>query len=281
MKQWIVAWIAAALCLALLNTPAAGTAIDPATTTVYPSTHPRGLMVTSGGWAYCEQVRKLARRTGYTLMCGTFYEDGYLGLGLRSQRHVDWGNSEYLESFARKIGALRARVGGDVVFIGVSYSGFGVATLASHHPELRPDRLIVIDSYLDLVARRSHAPSGNPTAREIDNETGGSDAELRERSASADGLARLVRSGTRISVMWSVSDDEQKRYRGATCDRTANAETLSRIAEIVGRPVPAWVTLSRHGTTLWHFGTGIIAGRYPGAKVVFLPDGVIPDESIC
>lgn len=276
-----MAWVAAALFLTVLATPAAGVAPDPAIATVYPVKQPRGLMVTTGGWAYCKQVRKLAQRARYTLMCGTFYKDGYRGVGLRSKRHVDWGNPEYLASYARKIGALRARVGGELVMIGVSYSGFGVATLASHHPELRPRRVIVVDSYLDLVARRSHAPDSYPTAREIDDETGGSEAEMRERSASAEGLARLVRSGTRVEVIWSVSEDERKRYRGATCDRTANAATLSRVAGIVGRPVSAWVTRSRHGTTLWHFGADIIEGRYPGVRVVFRPDGTIPDESIC
>jgi hypothetical protein len=82
-------------------------------------------------------------------------------------------------------------------------------------------------------------------------------------------------------VIWSVSEEEQKRYHGATCDRTANADTLARAAAIVGRPIPAWVTRSRHGTTLWHSGGDVIEGRYPGVKVVFRPDGTIPDESTC
>ena len=38
---------------------------DPVVTTFYPVAHPRGLMVTSGGWVYCEQVRPIAKRTGY------------------------------------------------------------------------------------------------------------------------------------------------------------------------------------------------------------------------
>src|SRR5436190_3831928 len=151
-------------------------------------------MVTTGGWAYCEQLRRLARRTRYTLLCGRYAKDGYLGPGLRSQRHLDWGNPAYLASFARAIARTHARVGGRLVLAGVSYSGFGVATLASHHPELRPDRLIVIDSYLDLVARRAAARSAHGTAAEVDAATGGSRASLESQSVSVPGLAELVRS---------------------------------------------------------------------------------------
>jgi pimeloyl-ACP methyl ester carboxylesterase len=238
-------------------------------------------MVTSGGWAYCYQVRKLASRSGLTLICGRYYKDGYVGFGLRAKRHEDWGDPAYLASLAAKIRALHERVGGELILIGVSYSGFGVATLASHHPELRPDRLIVIDSYLDLVARRARIPDSHQTAQEIDLETGGSRAALRARSVSDLGLARLVRSGTKLTAIWSVSDAERVRYRGATCDRTANAGTLSQLAGALGRPVHAWVTSSRHGTTLWHFGPRLLEGRNPGREVVFRPDGVIPDAAVC
>src|SRR5436190_20418894 len=162
-------------------------------------------MVTTGGWAYCEQLRRLARRTRYTLLCGRYAKDGYLGPGLRSQRHLDWGNPAYLASFARAIARTHARVGGRLVLAGVSYSGFGVATLASHHPELRPDRLIVIDSFLDLAARRAAALSASETAIEIDTATGGSAAALAARSASVAGLAQLIRSGTELTAVWSIS----------------------------------------------------------------------------
>jgi hypothetical protein len=57
--------------------------VAPATFTVYQGRPPRGLMVTTGGWAYCEQVRALARRTGYALLCSRYLKDGYLGYGLR------------------------------------------------------------------------------------------------------------------------------------------------------------------------------------------------------
>src|SRR5436190_18895793 len=164
--------VASALALVLGVPPGAG-GVDPASVTVYRAAHPRGLMVTTGGWPYCLQVQRLAFRTRYTLACGRYALDGYTGYGLRARRHVDWGNPAYLASFAGKIAALHARVGGSLVLIGVSYSGFGVATLASHRTELRPTRLIVIDSYLNLVARRAALPASRSTARGTAAETGG------------------------------------------------------------------------------------------------------------
>jgi pimeloyl-ACP methyl ester carboxylesterase len=251
-----------------------------AITTVHPVQHPVGLMVTSGGWAYCEQLRRLARRTRYTLLCGRYAKDGYLGPGLRAQRHLDWGNPVYLTSFARAIKRTHARVGGKLVLVGVSYSGFGVATLASHHPELRPDRLIVIDSYLDLVARRARLPDAHQTAREIDGEVA-SATGLRRRSVTVDGLARLVREGTRLTVVWSVSEDERREFRGATCSRAANAQTLQRLARRLDRPVPAWVTHARHGHDLWNHGVDVLQGHEPGRRVVFRPAGRIPAWAVC
>lgn len=262
-------------------TPGESRAVDPAMTTLYPIAHPRGLMVTTGGWAYCLQLQALARRSGYTLLCGRYYEDGYSGYGLRSQRHLDWGDPAYLTSFAAKIEAEHRRVGGTLVLIGVSYSGFGVATLASHHPEIRPDRLIVIDSFLDLVARRQSLPATHETAREIDAETGGSLAALQQRSVNIDGLARLVRDGTRLTVIWSTSRDEQREFAGATCDRTADAGVLQQLATTVGQPVVGWVTQSRHGHDLWDHGRAIAAGKTPGAKVVFEPGKSIPAKAVC
>jgi len=169
----------------------------------------------------------------------------------------------------------------ELLLIGVSYSGFGVATLASHHPELLPDRVIVIDSYLNLVARRSRLPPRHETALEIDGETGGSRAELGARSTSVAGLVRLARSGTRLVVIWSVSEDERREFLGATCNRDANAGTLLQLADAVARPVVAWVTESRHGHDLWNHGAAIVAGRYPGREVTFEPEGSIPPGSVC
>ena len=253
----------------------------PAIVGVYPVASPQGLMVTTGGWAYCLQLQSLARREHYTLVCGRYRKDGYLGYGLRAKRHLDWGDPAYLSELARKVGDLHRAVGGKLALVGVSYSGFGVATFATHHPELRPSQLIVIDSYLDLVARRRVLPATHPTAREIDAETGGSLAALQARNVSVPGLAQLVRGGTRLIVVWSTSTDEQVEFSGATCDRSANAGMLAALARQLGRPVPAWVTKSRHGHDLWDRGRAIVAGHPPGHRVVFMPDGRIPVGSTC
>jgi hypothetical protein len=258
-----------------------GPAAGPALTALYPVKHPRGLMATSGGWAYCEQLRRLARVTGYALLCGTFDEDGYFGPGLRSLRHLDWGNPGYLADLAREIRSAHLRIGGKLLLIGVSYSGFGVATLASHHPELHPDRLIVLDSFLDLLARRRKLPNSHETAKEIDDETGGSRAALRRRSVRVAGLARLVRNGMQLTVIWSVSDAERRFFNGATCDRTANAGTLAALARRLRRPIAARVTTRRHGGDLWRYGARIVRGWTPGRLVVFQPDGLIPAASVC
>ena len=226
--------------LALVGVPQArraARAVDPAIVTVHSVARPKGLMVTSGGWAYCEQVRALARRTGYTLLCGRYANDGYTGPGLRAERHLDWGNPAYLDSLAQKVRAAHRRVGGELVLIGVSYSGFGVATLASHHPELHPDRLIAIDTYLELVPRRAALPASHQTARDIDAETSGSRSELEARSVSAAGLARLVRTGTSLAVIWTISPEERREFNGATCDRRSNAGMLGKLAGELGRPV--------------------------------------------
>jgi pimeloyl-ACP methyl ester carboxylesterase len=253
----------------------------PVITTSYRVQNPRGLMVTTGGWAYCEQIRPLAHRMRYTLVCGRYYKDRYVGRGLRPDRHLDWGDPLYLGRFADSIRAAHRRVGGELILIGVSYSGFGVATLASHHPEIRPDRLVVIDSYLDLVARRMRLPDTHETAREIDTETGGSAASLRQRSVLVGGLARLVRAGTGLTLIWSVSDDERRFFNGATCNREANANTLARLARALGRPVSAWITRSRHGHDLWAYGAQIVAGHNPGQRIVFPPSGRIPARATC
>ena len=255
--------------------------VPPVRAAVYPAPDPIGLMVTSGGWAYCEQARPIARRTRYTLLCGAFDEDGYVGPGLRSERQLDWGDSRYLAAFAAAIDAQHRRVGGQLVLIGASYAGFGVAALASHHPELQPDRLIVIDAYLDLVARRRALPNSHETAREIDREAGTSPAGLRRRSVRVDGLARLVQGGTQLTVIWSISKQERRLFRGATCSRDASAATLARLARTLGRPVPAWVTRSRHGVNLWRRGAGLVRGSTFGRTVSFRPDGAIPPEAVC
>ena len=251
-----------------------------AVVTVFDAPHPGGVMVTSGGWAYCQQVRELARKEDFTLLCGRYPKDRYLGLGQRSERHLDWGEPAYLSALAREARTLHERVGGELVLLGVSYSGFGVATLASHHPELRPSRLIVIDSYLDLAARRVAASAGG-TGREIDLETGGSAAEIAARNVRPRSLARLVEQGTRLQVIWSIAADEAREFKGATCNAGANATMLQAVADALGRPVPAWVTENRHGHDLWDHGRKILRGELPGRRVVFRPGGEPPANAVC
>ena len=269
------------LACVLLGGKLAAAGPSPASVSVYPAANARGLMVTTGGWAYCLQLQALATREHYTLACGRYWKDGYVGYGLRARRHLDWGDPAYLADFARKIAALHRTVGGQLILIGVSYSGFGVATLASHHPELKPTRLIVIDSFLDLVARRDALPSTHPTAREIDAETGGSAAALQARGVDRQGLAHLVRAGTSLTVIWSVFAGELTEFAGATCNRNANAATLAALAQELDRPVTAWVTHSKHGHDLWDRGRAIIAGHPPGHEVSFPPDGHIPAGAVC
>lgn len=265
----------------------AGAAATPASqsrtaiVTTHAAVDARGVMVTSGGWGYCEQVRPLARKLRLTLVCGRYALDGYTGPGLRPRRHLDWGNPAYLADLAAAARAEHRRTKGPLVLVGVSYSGYGVAVLATRHPELRPTALVVVDSYLDLVARRKALPERHETAREIDRETGGADDELRRRSVDAAALARLVRAGTRLTSVWTVSDHEARLFAGATCGPDATAATLAKAASALGRPVPAWVTTTRHGVNLWRYGTRIVNGRPPGRLVFFRPRAGIPPDAVC
>ena len=92
----IAALAALAALVSAVQTPET-TVLDrpPLVATVYPAADPAGVMVTSGGWAYCEQMRPVARRTHYTLLCGRYAKDGYIGFALRSERHLDWGNGAF------------------------------------------------------------------------------------------------------------------------------------------------------------------------------------------
>jgi hypothetical protein len=259
---------------------ARGKDFGPALVSVYPAVHPRGVMATTGGWAYCQQVKDLARNTHYTLVCGRYDRDGYTGLGLRTERRLDWGDPAYLSGLAAAIAATHRDVGGDLVLIGVSYSGFGVATLAAHHPELAPARLIVLDSYLDLPSRRAAAEGGS-TATEIDAATGGAPDALLARSVDPEALAALVRAGTSVEVVWTIAAEEAREFRGATCDAHANAGILAQTADTLGRPLTAWVTQAKHGHDLWASGRKILAGRFPGTPVEFRPGAGIPAGSVC
>jgi hypothetical protein len=82
-------------------------------------------------------------------------------------------------------------------------------------------------------------------------------------------------------VIWSVSPDEQREFLGATCDLAANAGVLEHLATMLGRPVPGWVTESRHGYDLWDSGRRIMLGRLPGREFLFEPGASVPPGSVC
>ena len=249
--------------------------------TTYPAAASRGVLATSGGWAYCVQAQPLARHLHLTLVCGRYIRDGYTGPGLRHDRWLDWGNPAYLSELAATIARVHRRTGGVLVLAGVSYSGYAVGVLAARHPELRPDRLVIVDSYLNLQARRSHLADSHETAREIDRETGGTATALMRRSPNIAGLVQLIRTGTDVRVVWTISAAEQREFGGATCDAPANAATLASIATRLGRPMNGWVTRNRHGVTFWRYGTRLIEGQTVGTKVEFVPGGAIPPGAVC
>ena len=145
------------LACVLLGGKLATAGPSPASVSVYPAANAKGLMVTTGGWAYCLQLQALARREHYTLACGQYWKDGYVGYGLRAKRHLDWGDAAYLADFAHKIAEFHRSVGGQLILIGVSYSGFGVATLASHHPGAQTDA-----ADRDRLLPRSRRPPPRP-----------------------------------------------------------------------------------------------------------------------
>jgi len=141
--------------------------------------------------------------------------------------------------------------------------------------------VIVVDSYLDLVARRESLPPTHPTAHEIDAETGGSVTALEERTVSVPGLVTLVRQGAKLTVIWSTSSSEEREFVGATCDRTANASVLAQLANALGTPVSGWVTQNKHGHDLWDRGRAIMAGKTPGVEVTFRPGAPVPSRAFC
>jgi hypothetical protein len=94
-------------------------------------------------------------------------------------------------------------------------------------------------------------------------------------------LRALVTAGTRLQVVWSVAPDEAREFKGATCNPASNAATLQRLADALTRPVPGWVTTSKHGHDLWDHGRRIMRGERPGRKVTFRPGGSVPPWAVC
>ncbi|MER3409737.1 MAG: hypothetical protein C4306_06500 [Thermoleophilia bacterium] len=260
-------------------------------------TRPHVVLMTLGGPIYCVQLRTLARRLRASLVCADYGRNGYEGRGERTARMEDWGDPAYLDQVATLPAKLRAKGVkiAKLALVGVSYSGYANAELVATHPEMRPDALVVVDSYLDLAARfRALLPS-HLTRREMTEALGGSPDErpdayaARSPSHHLDGLAAAIRDGMRLVVVWSLSPQEKREFRGATCSREANAEWLSKLATALGRPVVGYVTQMRHGHALWDRGSALLALAGIGTparpfsprQVTFRPGEEPPPDSYC
>jgi pimeloyl-ACP methyl ester carboxylesterase len=258
---------------------------------------PHPLLMTLGGPVYCMQLENLARHLGASLVCADFGKNGYEGVGGRAARLEDWGDPPYLAAAARLPDALRqsgVKIS-ELAVVGVSYSGYANAELVATHPEMRPDALVVVDSYLDLTARFRALPLGHETRKELVTALGGTPDTLpdlfaaRSPSNHLDGLAAAVRAGMRFVDVWSVSDGERREFRGATCSRTANATWLAALASKLGRPVTGYITRMRHAHALWDRGMGLMQlalGPNDGKPlhahtVTFRPAAPAPPESYC
>jgi pimeloyl-ACP methyl ester carboxylesterase len=293
------------LCVAVLAvalTPVASTSAPPLVRTQLvlapgAQTTPHILLMTLGGPIYCLQLAALARTLDASRLCLDYGPNGYEGVGERSARKEDWGDPAYLAAAARIPRQLwqRGVKISKLVLVGVSYSGFANAQLVATHPELRPDALVVVDSYLDLPARYGALPAWHETRREMEQVIGGTPAELpqayaqRSPSNHLDGLADAIRHGMRFVDVWSVSAQEQREFNGATCSRSANAAWLAQLAGLLGRPVAGYVTQMQHAHALWDRGREVLAlagvgtGNRPftPTRVFFRPGQAPPPDSYC
>jgi pimeloyl-ACP methyl ester carboxylesterase len=260
-------------------------------------TTPHLVLMTLGGPIYCLQLVALARALEASRLCLDYGPNGYEGVGERAARKEDWGDPAYLAAVARVPSRLQqsgVKIS-KLVLVGVSYSGFANAELVATHPELRPDALVVVDSYLDLPARYEALPASHETRREIDTVIGGTLAEqpqayaARSPSNHLDGLADAIRHGMRFVDVWSVSPEEQREFNGATCSQSANAEWLAELAGLLGRPVVGYVTHMQHAHALWDRGREVLAiagvgsGNRPftPTRVLFRPGQLSPPGSYC
>jgi pimeloyl-ACP methyl ester carboxylesterase len=253
--------------------------------------------MTLGGPIYCRQLVHLATAVDASLACADYGPNGYEAPGQRAGRLEDWGDPAYDAAVAQLSGRLR-RDGvkiSKLVLVGVSYSGFANAELVASHPELNADALVVVDSYLDLAARYRAIYPGHPTQTEIVTALGGTPDErpdayaARSPSHHLATLAAELKRGLQLVVVWSVAADEQREFNGATCGRLANAEWLSRLATVLGRPVTGYVTTLPHAHALWDRGQALLgfAGVWHGGKpllarrVAFQPGVPPPASSYC
>jgi pimeloyl-ACP methyl ester carboxylesterase len=258
---------------------------------------PHVLLMTLGGPIYCVQLANLARALDASRLCTDYGANGYEGTGGRAARQEDWGDPAYLAAVARLPARLR-QTGVKVsklVLVGVSYSGFANAELVATHPELRPDALVVVDSYLDLPARYQALPPSHETRKEIETVLGGTLTQVapayatRSPSDHLAGLAEAIGQGMRFVDVWSMSPQERKEFNGATCSEAANAEWLAQLADVVGRPVIGYGTAMQHAHALWDRGREVLAlagvgwGNLPFAprRFVFEPGSPPPPGSYC
>jgi hypothetical protein len=261
-------------------------------------TKPQLVLMTVGGSMYCVQLQSLARNVGASLVCTDYGPNRYRAKGERLGRQMDWGDPAYLALVARVPAQLRAQgVKIDkLVFVGVSYSGYGNAELVATHPELKPAALVMVDSYLDLPARYLALPAHHQTKTELEKAMGGTLAERpdeyarRSPSNHLDGLATAIRGGMTFVDVWSTSPQEEREFRGATCSRLANAQWLSKLATMLHRPVTGHVTQMAHGHALWDRGQGLLrlagvwgSGKELKARVVTFAPGAtrLPAGSYC
>ena len=258
---------------------------------------PHLLLFTLGGPIYCDQLENLARNMHASLACTDYGPNRYEVAGGRAGRLEDWGDPRYLAQVARLPARLRAQGVkiSKLVVVGVSYSGFANAELVASHPEVGADALIVVDSYLDLAARFDALPLHHETRTEMETVLGGTPAQrpgaYRSRSPSHHlaGLARAIRRGTHLVVVWSTSAGERHEFNGATCSRLANAEWLARLAGVLGRPVTGYVTKLPHAHALWDRGQGLLSLAGIAAKgkpldaraMTFAPGAPPPRDSYC
>ncbi len=260
-------------------------------------TSPRIVLMTLGGPIYCLQLEALARALDASRLCLDYGPNGYEGIGERSSRREDWGDPAYLAAAARVPSRLRQsglKIS-KLVLVGVSYSGFANAELVATHPELRPDALVVVDSYLDLPARYRALPAWHETRREIETVIGGTLADRPEAYADRspsnhlDGLAEAIRHGMRFVDVWSVSADERREFNGATCSKAAHAEWLAELAGLLRRPILGYVTQMQHAHALWDRGREVLALAGVGSadrpftptRMLFRPDQTPPSSSYC
>jgi hypothetical protein len=258
---------------------------------------PHLLLMTVGGPIYCDQLQNLARNVHASLLCTDYGPNRYEMPGQRAGRTEDWGDPAY-DAAVAKLPAQLERSGVKVsalIVIGLSYSGFANAALVASQPQLHPDALIVVDSYLDLTARYNALPSYHETRREIESVLGGTPAQRpqayanRSPSHHLDTLATDIRRGMRFVDVWSVSPEEKREFLGATCSKAANAQWLGAIATKLGRPVTGYTTSLRHAHALWNYGRGLLAlaGLWnaplpPTARAInFSPRHPPPVDSYC